>query len=222
VEAVRFESRILGSSRETGEVRTIKLEVPPGFHFTPGQWVMLNFEDDPKTSRAYSIASSPLETGAIEVTLSRVGDFSERLFRLGTGGTIVVRGPYGKWIWRDDVTKAALVSGGSGVGPFRSMIRYALGKKLPVALSLFYALDHTGEVIYEKELAEFEKAGVKVRILKTAPTADSLAAELPDAADTDFFLCGPTKLVAELTEGLAAQGVPRAKIHFEKWGDYQL
>lgn len=220
--AASFSARLLGSTRETAEVRTFRLEVPGDFTFTPGMWVMLHFPDDPGTSRAYSMSSSPLEKGYIEVTVGRAGEFTERLFSLAPGAALGLRGPYGKWLFRDDIKEAAFVSGGTGVSPFRSMVRYALGKGLPTRMSLFHCMDHTGEVLFAAELEEFRRKGVRVALPPAAPAAEDLERDLPAFRETHFFLCGPNRLVSSLSEGLSARGIPKAQIHYEKWGDYQL
>lgn len=42
--------------------------------------------------------------------------------------------------------------------------------------------------------------------------------ELDVPRDADFFICGPTAFISELTAGLAALGIAKARIHAELFG----
>jgi glycine betaine catabolism B len=231
IAAAAWTARLLEKRDESEGVRTFRLSVPDGFDFLPGMWAMFHFSDAPKTARAYSLASSPLERGHVEITMSRVGEFSERFFGLREGDEVEAKGPYGKWVFTGELAPAALVSGGTGITPFRSMARYAVAKGLHAELSLFYSTKTASDVIYGDELAEFARSGMKIhhtvtRERRDGPTGritvELLRRELPRFAATHFFLCGPAKLVDDLSKGLAAAGLPMSQIHREVWGDYQL
>lgn len=213
-----FTSRLLGTVDECPKVRTFRLSAPPDFTFTPGMFVMLHFQDNPKDVRAYSIASSPLEKGSIEITLNLLGDFTRKMFELKEGDALELKGPYGKWVYRDDIRQAALISDGTGIAPFRSMARYALAKRLPNQLMIFDSAENSSEIIYKNELAQFERAGIKVR--HERPSVDLLIREIPEFSSTTYFLCGSKTLIDGLSSGLLAQGIPQSHIRYEKWGDY--
>src|SRR5216683_2678917 len=57
--------------QETPDTRTFRLESPPNFDYDwkPGQFITVNLPDDPKTRRAYSISSSPLDGRFLEITI---------------------------------------------------------------------------------------------------------------------------------------------------------
>ena len=60
-------------TQETPQVKTLQVVKKNGelFEFTAGQFYMLRFPDDPKTARAYSVASSPFEKRFIEISLNK-------------------------------------------------------------------------------------------------------------------------------------------------------
>lgn len=231
-----WRAKLLKIADEAPGVRTFRFEAPPDFEFFPGMWVMISFSDEPEVSRAYSMSSSPLERGYIELTLSKVGKFTARLFDLAPGAYLKLKGPYGKWHYDDGVSRAVLVSGGTGITPLRSMARYVLGKPLPGnSLSIFYSAKTPDDVIYRAELEQLARQGVKVWITVTRPASEHgrpwtgptgrLSAELirREAADFDsavFFICGPNSLVSDIAGGLRALGVAPERIRHEKWGDY--
>ena len=126
-----FEATVLEARDEARGAKTLQLSAPRGFDFVPGQWVMLHFPGgDPKDRRAYSLASSPTQKGSIELTVGLAGDFTTRLFSLKEGDKLMVRGPFGKWLFDESAARSVLVSEGTGVTPFRSMCRYAIERGL--------------------------------------------------------------------------------------------
>lgn len=226
-------TKVVGAYDESGAgVRTFRLSVPADFEFRPGQWVMLQFPDRAEKASAYSISSSPFERGYIEISLCRVGALSERLFALHGGEELILRGPFGKWTYDDEARHAALITDGTGLAPFRSMARYVLDKKLPNALTIFHSVKTPDLFFYEKDVRRFQEAGIKVyrTITHADPswtgargplTLETLRANAPHFAASHFYLCGPKTLVETLDRDLLASGIPKERVHYEKWGDYK-
>lgn len=204
----------------------------------PGQFVLVSFPGEPELRRAYSLGSSPLERGALEITAARApGIFTERLFRLSGGETLDVTGPQGRWVYRDEMRRAVLICEGVGVVPLRAMIRYALDKGLPNKLWLFYAERSPGCVLFKRDLEEFAGRGVEIHLTMVSPreswgedaywdgptgpwTAAAIRRRVPDFADCEFLLCGPNRLVDALREELHGAGIAHERVRGEKWGDY--
>jgi ferredoxin-NADP reductase len=46
----------------------------------------------------------------------------------------------------------------------------------------------------------------------------ALLAGLVENADAHYFLCGPTRFMADLQTGLEQRGIPAAQIHSETFG----
>lgn len=225
--------------KETPEVFTFRLTLPSGaaLGFQPGQFLMFHFADDPANARAYSIASSPLEEGAVEVSLAAVGVFTRRFCALKPGDTIEAKGPYGKFVFREDAIHSVLITGGTGVTPARSMVRYASQKRLPGKLSLIYSARTPSDFLYRSELEDWARSGAcAVHLTITRPhqlkegegwkglvgRIDSLMVRrlVRDLDAARFYICGPNKLVEDVASGLAAVGVARERIHHEKWGEF--
>lgn len=230
VEPRPFTAKILEAREECRNVKTFRLSVPDWFSFVPGQWAMFHFADDPKLQRAYSISSSPLVRGHIEISLNDVGPFTDRLFKLRGGETLEAKGPYGKWVYKGE-PNAVLVSGGTGVTPFRAMGLYHMEAKLPGKLTILHSAKTREDILYKSDFARFRAHGIKEYTTLTGETwegpmgrltPDIVARETPGFPDADFFFCGPNAFVKELVAGLAAKGVPDERLHREKWGDYKL
>ena len=140
---------------------SIVLEVPGWRGHLPGQHVdvRLTAEDGYQAQRSYSIASAPeddhlvltverLEDGEVSVVPrrgaasrgpARAARADRRLLRVGAS----LAGP------------VLLVAGGSGIVPFRSMLRHraAVGSTAPVRL--LYSARSLDDVIYREELMRF-------------------------------------------------------------------
>ncbi len=231
-------ARVIGAYDESGAgVRTFRLTVAADFEFRPGMWVMLQFPDRAEKASAYSISSSPFERGYIEISLCKVGPLSERLFALSGGETLLLRGPFGKWVYDDEARNAALITDGTGLAPYRSMARYVLDKKLQNSLTIFHSARTPDLFFYEKDLTRFEESGIKVYRTITHPELMTpqqswsgprgvidigvLRREVADFPSSHFYLCGPKTLVESLDRDLLAAGIPQERIRYEKWGDYK-
>jgi len=220
---------LISARDEAPGVRTFRFGAWEGFTFTPGQFLMFHFADEPKIRRAYSICSAPDASGDyFEVTVGMVGAFSERLGELEPGreGGLVVRGPFGRWTWGGE-GHAVLVSGGTGITPFRAMALLKRGKVTVCACA------KTPEgLLFKNEYDDWRRNGVNVNEKVTQPGAGSYwegrtgrwaAAEVFAAANDAaavYYLCGPKGMVEDLREGLQRLGVPPSNIRAEKWGDY--
>lgn len=217
----------------------LRLSDTQDFTFVPGQFVMISFPDDPKTKRAYSISSSPLDRGFIDITLNRVGEFTTRLFSLKGAEDLCIDGPYGKFVYREsEAPHAVLISGGTGITPYRSMARYVIQKKLPNKVTILYSARVPNEIIFYKEFLALarEHSNIKYYVTITRPHllapgdlwkgpvgrlhVEAIRQEVPDFLEAVYFLCGPNQLVNDLLGQLRGVGVNEDNIHFEKWGEF--
>ena len=95
----------------------------PGQHFD----VRLTAPDGYRAQRSYSIASSPLDEGEVELTIDRLdeGEVSGYFHDVVVeGDQVEVRGPFTSYfVWRGEAP-ALLIGGGSGVVPLMAMMRH--------------------------------------------------------------------------------------------------
>ncbi len=224
---------------EGTDARLVRLELPEGrrLDFRPGQFIEVGLPGSELPPRHYSIANPPQDADAFEILFDRRGPLSEALFRLTGGETLRVRGPLGKWHYRDEDRRAALISSGTGAAPLRAMVRYALEKGLPNRLEVFYAAETPGRLHFRREMDEWAERGVGVHLCVTGPEAlwedgeywegprgplslETLRAALGSFGGTAFYMCGGGRLISTLSGGLAKAGVPADALRLEPWGDY--
>ncbi|HVE14699.1 MAG TPA: FAD-binding oxidoreductase [Elusimicrobiota bacterium] len=214
---------VSGIVEEAPGVRTFRLELSERapFEHLPGQFVQLALPDEPDFRRAYSISSEPHPGGILEITASKVAHLTSRLFDLRGGETVLLWGPQGRWVYREEHRRSVLASAGTGVAPLRAMVRHVLAKGLPHKLSLLCGFHSEDSILYRQELAEFARRGVDVHVACGVPLdAPYLRARVPDLAEAACYFCGSNRLVDALRAGALEGGAEPDLIFSEKWGDY--
>ena len=151
--------------RESDDSRSSLLD------YTAGQYAFFDIggvHSDPKGPiRHFTISSSPTEDFIMITTRIRDTPYKKRLLSLE--GTIVkVRGPQGRFVLHEDYSKPAVfLSGGIGVTPFRSMIKYATDRQLPKNIVMFDSNRNQENTLFKKEFDEYVNIN---RNLKTVYT----------------------------------------------------
>ena len=134
----RLDLTVSEIARETASAKSIRLvsdngSLPP---FQAGQYINVFVElGGVRTSRPYSIASSPTQTGYYEIAVRRVEDgfvSNYLLDDLKPGDRLSSSGPSGNFhynpLFHGD--QLVFIAGGSGITPFLSMMREAADKNL--------------------------------------------------------------------------------------------
>jgi len=145
---------------ETPTVTTLRLvgvkgALPP---FQAGQYINLLVDiDGIRTSRPYSISSSPCMTGHYDLTVRQLDDgfVSTHLCRdIRVGDTLQASGPAGNFAYNPLLHGKDLVflAGGSGVTPFMSMIRDATDRNLERRIHLIYGSVRSDDIIFDDAL----------------------------------------------------------------------
>ena len=150
---------VTGVKQETPRVKSFRLELPMWMPHLPGQHydVRLTAPDGYRAQRSYSIASSPLDEGEIELTIDRLDDGEVSPYFhdvVVEGDQVEVRGPFASYfVWRGE-RPVLLVGGGSGVVPLMSMLRHRRRTMPDLEMRLLYSVRSADEVIYSDELGD--------------------------------------------------------------------
>jgi nitrite reductase/ring-hydroxylating ferredoxin subunit len=133
VEGIDVMSFKFSKQGDQGEGKTDKSPLD----YTAGQFAFFDIGgvyNDPKGPiRHFTISSSPTENFIMFSTRIRDSPYKKRLSTLEEGTKVKVRGPEGQFVLHQDYSKPAVfLSGGIGVTPFRTMIKYATDKQLPL------------------------------------------------------------------------------------------
>jgi ferredoxin-NADP reductase len=169
--------------------------------------------------------------------------YKKQLASLEEGTIVKVRGPEGKFVLHDDYSKSAVfLSGGIGVTPFRSMIKNATDKRLPVKIALFDSNRNEQNILYKDEFDEWANINQNLLIVYTitgeegsSPPASewkgergridkSMLAKYLTKEELDnsvFYTCGPSGMIEAMQTLLQMDlQIPKDRIMVEEFTGY--
>lgn len=243
---LKFLEKISYKGTDIMSFRFSRIDDQNYLNYRPGQYsvVDLGTKEDPKgPTRSFTIASSPTEKDAILIT-TRIRDtpFKQKLSRLELETAVKITAPAGKFTLPQDHSKPLVfLSGGIGVTPFRSMIKYATDKQLPLKITMFDSNRNPSNILYKNEFDSCAKINENLRIIYTIteegekiPSSDwkgergfideaMLAKYLTkeDLANSIFYICGPPAMLNAMQQLLSKEiEVPPDRIKIEVFTGY--
>ena len=232
--SARYGLRVAGVARESSDVVSVyltgrRLERLP---LRAGQFMNVRFLSRPGWTRANPFSLSVAPNGhTLRITVKVLGGGSARLAYLRPGTRVLFEGPYGRLSSRTRTQRRMVLAGaGVGITPLRALaegLHYAPGEA--IMLQRF-----TAEPLFTRELqALAAERGLQVVHLpgprRTASSVLGPAAQglpelialrrwVPDIADRDVFICGPSAWTYGFERLVLAAGVPADRIHTESFG----
>jgi ferredoxin-NADP reductase len=215
--------------RETPRVKSFLIDLPMWMPHLPGQHydVRLTAPDGYRAQRSYSVASSPLDEGTIELTIDRLADGEVSPYFhdvLVEGDRVEVRGPFASYfVWRGE-RPVLLVGGGSGVVPLMAILRHRRRTMPEVPMRLVYSVRAGDDVIYRDELSDdavltFTREPPEGWSGHTGRIDAALLAEATAAADSGIaFVCGSNGFVESASRLLLQGGYEPRMIRTERFG----
>ncbi|TLX88626.1 MAG: Rieske 2Fe-2S domain-containing protein [Thaumarchaeota archaeon] len=210
--------------------------------YTAGQYAFLdigNVYNDPKGPvRHFTIASSPTEEFILISTRIRDSPYKKRLDSLEIGTEVKLRGPLGKFTLHEDYSKPAIfLSGGIGVTPFRSMIKYATDRNLPIRIIMFDSNRNEQNILFKTDFDDCAKINKNLRIIYTISEEEqpedkmwngergridvAMLKRHLDSADVEFYICGPPAMLKAMQEILEQNlRIPVERIKVEEFTGY--
>ncbi len=212
---------------ETPRAKSFRLRLPEWRAHLPGQYYTLRLTapDGYQAIRSYSIASSPLDEGEIELTVDCLMDGEVSPFIhdvVEVGDELEVRGPLTEYFTWQGSSPLLLIGGGSGVVPLMCMLRHRRRALPEVPVRLLYSVRSPDDVFYRSELGE-ETTLTYTRRMPEAWTGATgrISAELIASLawpDGRAYVCGPNGFVETATRLLMESGYEPARIRTERFG----
>lgn len=214
------------------EVRHFEFSVTDAveFQFVPGQFVsVIKTLGGKEITRAYSIASAP-DGDRFALCLNRIpeGALSPYLFALEPGDEIEIGPPLGYFTLRNPDRDALFIATGTGVAPFRSILRQHLPLE-QTDIKLLMGARYPHGLLYHDELKELSERYHRFRFLPTVTRPDEtwagrtgrvhahLEEALGDRSSLDVYICGLKEMVDEVRATLKAKDFDRKQIIYEKY-----
>lgn len=211
---------------------TFEFMTPAAISFLGGQYVSIKVSER-GDRRSYSVCHSPEVDHGFElmVDLSPHGIGTTYLDGLALGAEVEVLAPLGRFVIEENLGEQSrvLISTGSGIAPFRSMVAEQLQvKNSPVPITLYWGLRHEHELFWQDEFEEMMTSFPHFSfhpVISKAQDAwplcrgrvtDCLAIhDLPP--DAGFYLCGNSGMIQDVSVLLQQRGVAPSRIHHEKF-----
>jgi ferredoxin-NADP reductase len=205
-------------------VKAFRLDLPMWMPHLPGQHydVRLTAPDGYIAQRSYSIASSPLDEGEIELAIDRLEDGEVSPYFhdvLVEGDQVEVRGPFASYfVWRGE-HPVLLVGGGSGVVPLMAILRHRRRTMPDLPMRLVYSVRTGADVIFADELGD----ETELTFTREPPEGwgghtGRIDGPLLSGATGTAFVCGTNGFVESASRLLLDGGFDPAQIRTERFG----
>jgi ferredoxin-NADP reductase len=229
---------VIDLESETSHARTITLDLPEWAGHRAGQHVdvRLTADDGYQAQRSYSIASAP-EDEHLALTVERLedGEVSPYLVdELRVGDQLELRGPIGGYFaWETSLGgPLLLIAGGSGLVPFRAMLRHHRASRSTVPVRLLCSARTLPLLIYRDELmrmASWDNVDISITLTRESPAGwhgyrgridATLLTDVawPPGDRALVYVCGPTTFVETAANTLVALGHEPSRIRTERFG----
>ncbi len=223
-------ARLIELERVGTAVGILRIGKPVGLSFTAGQYIRLGLTGVRQAK--LTIASAPHDP-YLEVCVEGIpgGRLTPRLLALGPGAVLDVDDrAKGSFVLDRSGAVHLMVATGTGIAPFRSMIRDALHRGLSDSFLVLHGASYAGHLPYRDELTALAAGDARVRYIPTVSRpddprnrswtgatgrVDALAVKmLPTVAgpSTRAYACGNGGMVDAVTAALEGGGL---KVHSE-------
>ena len=231
---MKFEAEVIGLVQRTKDVISIKFTKPEGFEYKPGQFIFVTLgSGESEMTKHFSLSSSPTED-FLEITKRLTGHpFSNALETLKISDKVLLKGPFGDFTFNGEHKKIGMVTGGIGITPLRSMIKYSIDKELGTDIILLYSNPHENDIAFNDEFEELQKQNMDIKVVNTVTRpepswaglcgrvdAEMIKKYMPDYNDRTIFISGPGKMVDSMVILLKGLGVPEKQINKENFSGY--
>lgn len=229
-------------TEETKDAKCIRFASTTGYlpPFEAGQYVnIFTVIDGVRTSRPYSISSSPRQRGYYEITVARIktGFVSDYfLDNVKVGDTFEANGPSGVFHYNpiSHKKKSVFLAGGSGITPFLSMSREILEAKLDREVYLLYGCRNVDVAIYHEVFTKFNEDYPNFHYHLVISDADAawdgekgfinaalMKKLVGNLEDCTFYICGPQIMNDFCVNELKGINTPKKRIRREMFGSRQ-
>lgn len=226
----RHAYRIATVAQETHDTWNLALEGRKIEH-EPGQFLFVRLLRDGCLSspHPFTIRSSP-SRDRLAVTIKESGDFTSTVGQTKVGDRAYVDAPYGVFTCVGVNTPSLLlIAGGIGITPMISMLRFLHDTGDDRDTVLLWGNQTEADIAFRDELAQLASEMPSLQVVHVLSRQDDWPGEkghidkellsryLGNLDDPAVFVCGPPRMIASVTKALRRTGVPRRRIHSERF-----
>jgi ferredoxin-NADP reductase len=216
--------KILSLRDVTHNVRSFRLSKPADYSFEPGQATEVSINKDgwKEEKRPFTFTSLN-EWPHLEFTIKMYKDHNgvtNELSTLQPGDELIIRDVWGAIAYKGE---GYFIAGGAGITPFIAILRQLKQEKKIGNNQLYFSNKTKADIILHDELDEI--LGENVHYIITDPTSQQvgrkyidkyfLESEISDFKKP-FYICGPDKMVSDISGTLIELGAHPESVVFEK------
>lgn len=219
----------LTATEKLYQIQIIDPQERKDFNFQPGQFVMLEL---PGIGEApFSISSSPIRHGDLELCIRKVGKMTNFLDRVKRGTKVGISGPFGTHFPIEKMTgnDILLIAGGLGIVPLRSPIMSVLENRSRYGrVDIIYGAREPLELLFTYQYGMWKQFDINLDIIVdkaddkwTGPVGlitEILQKRIDNGnrqafrKNTNAIVCGPPVMFKFVCEMLIRAGLPMEKM----------
>ena len=216
--------KILSIHDVTHNVRSYRFAKPPGYKFEPGQATEVSINKDrwKEEKRPFTFTSLN-EWPHLEFTIKSYHDHkgvTNELYSMKPGDELIIRDVWGAIAYKGE---GYFIAGGAGITPFIAILRQ-LKKDNKIGSNQLYFSNRTEkDIILHDELDEILGKNAHYIVTdsddpkykKSYINKEFLTQEIKDFK-RPFYICGPDKMISDLSKTLTELGADPESVVFEK------
>ena len=234
--AEEFSSKVEEIKDLTHDIKLVRLKLlnNKNMKFRPGQYIQFKIPGTDEF-RAYSIASSPKSSDAVELIIRLVagGLCSTYIHKaLDKGDEVVFTGSFGDFYLQEESQKDIIaIAGGCGMAPMRSIIYHEVQKKMPRKFLYFFGARSKKDLFFTDELKALEKKYPNFKYfpaLSEPSPKDHWEGEvglvtqvvekhIDEKRQKEAYLCGPPPMIDAAMRVLSKKGIASEDVYYDKF-----
>ena len=235
VNIMKFEANLIKIIERTHDVKSFRFSRPSSFEYKAGQFMFVTIQgENGELKKHFTISSSPTETDFIEFTKKLTGSpYSTSLNALKVNDKAKIEAPYGRFTLDEKFKEIAMLSGGIGITPLRSICKYVSDLHLENNIILLYGNNTVEDIVFKEELNQLQEENSNLKVVYTIAkppenwhgyagyiNAQMINKEIPDYKSRTLYTCGPPAMVKAMTGLLTKLNVPSEQIKIENFSGY--
>jgi len=228
--------RVVEQRKLTHDITHLRVVLDEPMPYKAGQFANLGIEGLDGVVRSYSFAAPARGDGEVSFFVRRVpgGRFSSLVNDHDiVGRSVRVDGPSGDFWLRPSDAPLLLVAGGSGLAPILAILQEALAAGVARSVTLLFGAREARDLYAFEEIESIARqwrGAFRFVPVLSAVASDAASAtwagerglvteKIPGLLEpgSDALLCGPPAMIDGAISLLREQGVPRERIHFDRF-----
>jgi ferredoxin-NADP reductase len=232
---MKFKTTVKEIIPRVPNVTSFRFPRPVELEYKAGQFFFVTIKPAGKElTKHFSFSSSPTEKDHIEFTKKFTdSEYSTALKALKPGDWARIEAPFGSFTFEGELEKIAMLGGGIGITPLKSIIKYCTDKQLKTKITLLYGCRTENDIAFRKEFEQIQAENSNFKVVFTLNegnpnwkgnvgfiTAEMVKKEIPDYDETIFFTCGPPPMVKVMEKLVESLGLPKTQLKREYFAGY--